>query len=344
MQWLSLTPTPPFVTALPNPPGCSTISPDDPAAPVYQLLSELRSPVTLRELMIQPVRTGYIGRPNDPPPPHLPKPVAELFPEIRTSEVAARCKDGWIHCRTDQLPDDSGTPRPIILYLHGGGFTVGTSADTAAITCRLARDTGAIVVSADYRMAPEWPFPHAVEDAFAVFQALAAEAHVLGGHPRKIIVAGDSAGGNLAAVLPLVARDRGLLPPAAALLLCPITDFHVENHSTFEALAARGIVYDTAFIGFIRGAYLLKKENWSHPYASPALADLAGYPPTMVVCGSADPIVADNRAFAAKLTAAGVRTICFERQGMPHGYYFFPGLLAEGDEALAAAAEFIKSA
>ena len=333
----------PYVTDLPHPPGCSQIDPADPAFPIYRLLSELRSPVTLRELMIGPVRTGYIGKPGDPPPAHLPPSAAELFPEVVCGEIGVRVPDGVVFCRSYLAPDANAKNRPVILYFHGGGFTVGTSADTATITSRLARDTGAVVVSVEYRMAPEWPFPFAVEDCFAVYDVFRREAGRVGGDPERIVVAGDSAGGNLAAVLPLVARDRGVPLPAGAILLCPITDFHAEDHPGFERMAARGIVYDTAFFGFIRGAYLLRKENWSHPYASPARGNLAGFPPTLVVCGSADPIVEDNLAFVDKLRRAGARVDCFERAGMPHGYYFFPGLVPEGDEALDAVAEFVRN-
>lgn len=332
----------PYVTDLPHPPGCSVIDPADPAFPIYRLLSELRSPVTLRELMIAPVRTGYIGKPGDPPPAHLPPSAAELFPEVVCGEIGVRVADGLVFCRTYLVPGSGTKNRPVILYFHGGGFTVGTSADTATITSRFARDTGALVVSVDYRMAPEWPFPFAVEDCFAVYDALRREVAGMEGDPERIVVAGDSAGGNLAAVMPLVARDRGVAPPAGAVLLCPITDFHAEHYPGFERMAARGIVYDTAFFGFIRGAYLLRGENWAHPYASPACGDLAGYPATLVVCGSADPIVEDNRAFVEKLRGAGARAECFERAGMPHGYYFFPGLVPEGDEALGAVAEFVR--
>ena len=93
-------------------------------------------------------------------------------------------------------------------------------------------------------------------------------------------------------------------------------------------------MYDAAFIGFARNAYLPRASDWPHPYASPARADLQSYPPAMVVSGGADPLLDDNRAFVEKLRAAGTEVTWFERSGMPHGYYFFPGLMPEGDEAL----------
>ncbi len=154
---------------------------------------------------------------------------------------------------------------------------------------------------------------------------------------------GDSAGGNIAAALPLKARDAGLSVPQAAVLLAPITDFFFEQYESFERLAPLGIVYDTAFIGFIRGAYLVHGRNWGHPYASPTRADLHGYPPTFIATGTADPLVDDNRAFAEKLRAAGGAEVeHLVRDGMPHGFYFFPGMFKQGDQALAAIAAFLK--
>jgi acetyl esterase len=124
-------------------------------------------------------------------------------------------------------------------------------------------------------------------------------------------------------------------------LLCPITDFFFEQHDSFERLGPLGIVYDTAFIGFIRGAYLVHHSNWSHPHASPARGDLAGYPPTLIISGTADPLVDDNRAFAGRLRAAKIPVEHFVRDHMPHGYYFFPGMFTQGDEAFAATNRFL---
>ena len=174
----------------------------------------------------------------------------------------------------------------MLLYIHGGGFTVGSSEDTAYITSRIAHENGVVVVSVNYRLAPEWPFPAGLDDCLAVLRWMREHGAEISGAPEWIAVAGDSSGGNLAAALPLKAQDEGTQPPDAAVLLCPITDFFVEQYESFERLAPLGIIYDTAFVGFVRGAYLVHYRNWSHPHASPARGDLHRYPPTLIVSGN----------------------------------------------------------
>jgi acetyl esterase/lipase len=339
----------PFVDQLPNGPGVSRIDPSDPAAPLYRLLAKMRSPLALRDIMIHPVRTGYIGQEQPIDPTELPKAAAELYPDIRVSELVVPSAAGRIRCQIygpqTSGPPAADAPPPMMLYLHGGGFTVGQSEDTAYITSRIAAENGMLVVSANYRLAPEWPFPACLDDCLAVLQWMQTNAATLGGDGTRIAVGGDSAGGNLAAALPLKARDSGGSMPQAAVLLAPITDFFFEQHESFERLAPLGIVYDTAFIGFIRGAYLVHGKNWAHPHASPARADLRNYPATFVATGTADPLVDDNRVFAQKLRAVGGGEVeHFVRDGMPHGFYFFPGMFAQGDEAFAAIARFLKRA
>jgi acetyl esterase len=337
----------PFVDQLPNGPGVSRIDPSDPAAPMYRLLARMRSPVALRDIMIHPVRTGYIGQEQPIDPAELPKSAAELYPDVRVSEIGVASPVGRVRCQIYSPPVYSlpgvAASRPMMLYLHGGGFTVGQSEDTAYITSRVAAENGMLVVSVNYRMAPEWPFPACLDDCLAVLKWMQTSAGTLGGDAARIAVGGDSAGGNLAAALPLKARDEGVPMPRAAVLLAPITDFFFERHESFERLAPLGIVYDAAFIGFVRGAYLVHGKNWAHPHASPALADLRNYPATFIASGTADPLVDDNRAFAQKLREAGGSEVeHFVRDGMPHGFYFFPGMFAQGDEAFAAVARFLK--
>jgi acetyl esterase len=333
-----------FVDRLPNGPGVSKIDPSDPAAPMYRLLAKMRSPVALRDIMIYPVRTGYIGQEQPIDPAELPKSATELYPDIRVSDLGVPSPAGPVRCQV-YSPSRAGGARPMMLYLHGGGFTVGQSEDTAYITSRIAAENAMVVVSANYRLAPEWPFPAGLDDCLAVLRWMQTNADTLRGDNARIAVGGDSAGGNFAAALPLVARDAHVAVPQAAVLLAPITDFFFEQHESFERLAPLGIVYDTAFIGFIRGAYLAHGKNWPHPHASPARADLSNYPHTFIATGTADPLVDDNRAFAEKLRAVGgIEVEHFVRDGMPHGFYFFPDMFKQGDEAFAAIAKFLKRA
>jgi hypothetical protein len=211
----------PFVDQLPNGPGVSKIDPSDPAAPMYRLLAKLRSPVTLRDLMIHPVRTGYIGQEQPLTGADLPKSAAELYPEIGVSEVAVPSPAGRIRCQVFSPPASNprGGPRPMMLYLHGGGFTLGQSEDTAYITSRIAAENAMVVVSANYRLAPEWPFPACLDDCLAVLQWMQKDGATLGADGTRIAVGGDSAGANLAAALVIKARDEGVSPPQATVLL-----------------------------------------------------------------------------------------------------------------------------
>jgi acetyl esterase len=228
-----------------------------------------------------------------------------------------------------------------MLYIHGGGFTVGRSEDAAYISSRIAAENG-VVVSVNYRLSPEWPFPFGLDDCMAVLRRMQANGALMNGDGSRIVVWGDSAGGNLAAVLPLRAKRDGAPAPVATVLFCPITDFQYERYDSFERLAPKGVVYDTAFMGFIRGAYLNGVGDWSNPLASPALAELHGYPQTLIISGTADPLVDDKRAFARKLKEAGVGVENLVADAMPHGFYFFPGVLGEGDEAYAAVKRFFE--
>ncbi|MCW4351706.1 alpha/beta hydrolase [Hoyosella sp. YIM 151337] len=314
--------------------GLSFIDPNDPAMPMYRVIANNRQPVALRDMMIQPVRTGYIGTDHPKPDPSLVPPTgAEAVPGVDVDEVYIPIEGGVARCqiyRPHAAPPEARLP--VVVYYHGGGFTVGSSEDTDFIARRLAFDNDAVVVSANYRLAPEFPFPAGLDDAMGVYQWVTENAHRLGGDASRIVVGGDSAGSNFAAAIPLRARDENVRVPDAAILLGAFTDFHGERWESFQRMAPRGIVYDTAFFGFIRGAYL-PDTPWSHPWASPIEGDLTGYPFTVIATGTHDPIVDSARAFAERVEAAGGRVDGYYPEGMPHGFYFFPGVHKE--EAIA---------
>ena len=329
------------VDQLPGGPGVAAIDPNDPAAPSYRLLALLRTPLSLREIMIAPVRSGYIGQDRHIDPTLLPPSGAALYPDVQVRTVYLPSPDGPIRCAV-YAPPGGAAGLPVVLYAHGGGFMVGSSDDTDFLTRRLCRDNGVVVVSVNYRLAPEWPFPTGLDDYLRAYAWLTEHAVELGGDPARLVVAGDSSGANFAAVAPLRGKDQGLPPPAATILLGPVCDFRFERYESFRRQAPRGIVYDSAFAGFLRGAYVLA-DQWEHPHVSPIVADLAGYPPAFVAVGTHDPMIDSAGAFAQALLDAGApEAELFVRDGMPHGFYFFPNLYQQEEDAYAAVTRFLR--
>ncbi len=321
-------------------PGVTHIDPADPASPLYQLLAKIRSPLTLRDTMILPVRTGYIGQDHPSGPAALPH-SDHMFPDVIVEQIGVPSAAGPIRCHVYR-PGPAAKNRPLMVYVHGGGFMVGRSEDTDYMTRKICAENEVVVVSVNYRLAPEWPFPAGIDDCLAVYRWLRSHGGELGGDPTRVGVAGDSSGGNFAAALPLRARAQGIAPPNVSVMFGPVVDFLFEEHESFNRLAPTGVVYDTAFMGFARGAYCRYSE-WTHPHVSPLRGDLSGYPPAMIIVGTHDPLVDSCSAFARKLREAGSADVeLFVRDGMPHGFYFFPGLFREEEEAYAALCGFLR--
>ena len=207
-------------------------------------------------------------------------------------------------------------PLPTLVLLHGGGFVIG-DLDTHDVTARtLANGCQAVVVSVDYRLAPEHPFPAAVDDALAAVRWVADRLGELGGDDR-LAVAGDSAGGNLAAVVAQTFRDEGR-PLAGQLLVYPATDMggsyasHVEN--------AEGYFLDAATMAWFLQQYAGTAGDLADPRLSPLHGDLAGVAPAVVVVAELDPLRDDGLAYAAALEAAGVPVEVRTFPGLIHGF------------------------
>ena len=235
--------------------------------------------------------------------------------ELREMSVAGGA--GSLPARLYVPAEAAGSESALVVYFHGGGWALG-DLDTHDTVCRaLARSSGARVLSVSYRLAPEHPFPAAVEDALSSYRDAVARARELGADPRRVAVAGDSAGGHLAAVTALLAA-RDEVPPAFQLLIYPVTDCAVPARSRLEF--AEGFLltkenmdwYEENFIG---------AHDRRDPRVSPLHADsLAGLAPAMVVTAGFDPLRDEGEQYARRLREEGVTAILRRHSGYVHGF------------------------
>ncbi|HEY8527026.1 MAG TPA: alpha/beta hydrolase [Acidimicrobiales bacterium] len=226
--------------------------------------------------------------------------------------------------------------RPVLVYFHGGGWTIG-SVETHDNTCRsLANGSGAVVVSVEYRLAPEHPCPAALEDCEAAVRWVAANAGELGADAGRLAVGGDSAGGNLAALIAQRLRDGG--PPIRfQLLVYPVTDLTLSHPSIDEN--AEGYFLEKATMLWFGRHYLTGSpiDDPADPLVSPLhapLEALAGLPPALVVTAEYDPLRDEGEAYAAKLREAGVEATATRYDGVIHGFFQLPDVIPEGKVAL----------
>ncbi len=229
---------------------------------------------------------------------------------------------------------DAATPQPpLIVYYHGGGWVVG-DLDTHDGCCRmLARIAGAMVLAVDYRLAPEHPYPAAVDDAVAAYRWALRHGPQLGALPGAVAVMGDSAGGNLAAVVSAVARDRGDPVPLAQGLVYPATDMRMGSRS--HDVFAENLFLTRADVLWFRQQYSPQPEQWRDPRVSPLLAaDLSGLPPTRIWTAGFDPLRDEGEQYGAMLQDAGVPAVVRREPTMIHGF-FGMGVLPGGLQRIA---------
>jgi acetyl esterase len=222
---------------------------------------------------------------------------------------------------------------PVLVYLHGGGWAI-CSLETHDVTCRqLANGADCIVVSVDYRLAPEHRFPAAPEDCYAALDWTARHAESLGGDPRRLAIGGDSAGGNLGAAVSLMARDRKGPQLCHQLLIYPVTE-HAFDTDSYRENADAPILTRELMRGFW-GHYLAREEDGRHPYASPLRAEeLSGLPPAHLITAEYDPLRDEGEAYARRLAATGVPVVQKRYEGMVHGFFGFGDLIDVAREAV----------
>jgi len=240
-------------------------------------------------------------------------------------------------------PSGSG-PFPVLVYFHGGGWVL-CDIETHDPVCRsLANAAECIVVSVDYRLAPENKFPAAVDDCYAAAQWVMNNASLINGDPDRVAVGGDSAGGNLAAVVALMARDLGGSAPIFQLLIYPVTDYYLPGTPSMEE-NAEGYFLTRDDMVWFWNHYLNDVAEAEDPRACPLKASsLSGLPPALVITAEFDPLRDEGEMYAARLgeAACGVELVRYD--GMIHGFFNMGGVLEQGRSAIALAAAQLRSA
>jgi acetyl esterase len=286
-----------------------------------------------------------------------PKEARQLFRETRPASTPTPPKIGDVKNMTANGPGGPiplrvyrpagvapDTLLPVLVYFHGGGWVIG-DLDTHDVQCRqLTAEAGITVVAVDYRMAPEHKFPAAVDDAWAATRCVATHGPELGVDPTRLAVGGDSAGGNLAAVVALLARDSSEGPAIAyQVLIYPVTDVGSESESYRDF--ADGYLLTRDSMRWFTSHYLKSPEEAEGWRASPLRAkSLAGLPPALVITAGFDPLRDEGAAYAARLSASGVRVdyVCYG--GMLHGFLPMGRLLDTAGRATSHVAASLRQA
>jgi len=284
-----------------------------------------------------------------------PKDARQLFRETRPAStptppeigavknVTAEGPGGPIPLRVYRPAGVTSAALPALVYYHGGGWVIG-DLDTHDVQCRqIAAEAGIVVVAVDYRLAPEHKFPAAVDDAWAATRWVAAHGSDFGVDGRRIAVAGDSAGGNLAAVVSLLAREAGAPAIRLQVLVYPVTDVAAETKSYRDF--ADGYLLTRESMRWFKNHYLKSASEAEDWRVSPLRAmSLAGLPPALVVTAGFDPLRDEGAAYAVRLTDAGGRVdyVCYG--GMIHGFMPMGRLIETGNRAISHVAASLRQA
>jgi acetyl esterase len=282
---------------------------------------------------VDPVAYRAMSEAGRFPPPDLPlAEISDSFIPGPASPIAIRVY------RVSAEPN-----QPAIVYFHGGGFVIGSLSSHDGTCRRLAHGAGCTLISVDYRLAPEHKFPAAVDDSYAAAVWVAENAKPLKIDPSRIAVAGDSAGGNLAAVVALLARDRGGPALCHQLLVYPVTDMAFKSES--YVTNGDGYFLTRDMMAWFGDQYLPEGQAPDDPLLSPLYAaDVSGLPSATVITAEYDPLRDEGEAYAKKLAEAGVPTELVRYDGVIHGFFSMNGMIDQADEAHAFAAAALRRA
>ena len=234
-------------------------------------------------------------------------------------------------------------PFPAIMWAHGGGMVIGTLETSDYICRQICVNVGCVVVSVDYRLAPEYPFPAAPDDFYAATKWVADNAEGLGVDVSRISVGGESAGGNLATVVALMARDRGGPALVHQTLINPMLDTDFDTDSYLDN--AEGYFLTRKTMMWYWKQYLGNDVDNKNPYAMPLAApDLSGLPPSLLIVGEFDPLRDETESYAARLASAGVATTCTRYDGGVHNFFNMPATVNKATQAVEQITEALKVA
>ena len=282
--------------------------------PLPELRQQLRTMVTLM----------------DEPAPALPR-VEDIRIPGPAGEIPARV----------YAPSAGGVPLPTVTYLHGGGWVQGDLETHHGLCARLAKHAGALVVAVDYRLAPEHKFPAAVEDCLAAYRWVRDRGRDIGADPARVAVAGDSAGGNLSAVISQLAASGAGPVPTCQVLIYPAVDFALDTDSHRDLAAGHVIPRDR--IAWYTEQYLRSPADQADLRASPLRApSLAGQPPSLIVTAGFDPLRDEGRAYADRLREAGVDVVYREYPGQIHAFVSLTKAIPQGMACTREIAEYLR--
>lgn len=258
--------------------------------------------------------------------------LGRVDPAVGITFGTAPARDGYeipLRIYRPRAIRDAQSDVPVIVFFHGGGWVLGNVVNYDPLCTHLATEVGAVVVSVDYRLAPEHPAPTAAHDAVDATTWIAAQSDVLRADAHRLAVCGDSAGANLAAVVAQAVRDGGADWIRHQALLYPATDLTMASPSIDEHAHAP-ILTRTSILAFRE--HYVPDRDWENPIVSPLFGRLEGLPPALVQTADLDPIRDDGTRYAVALRSAGVETRHTNYLKVPHGFASFPGASAAGPQ------------